>query len=211
MIRQQTREVYYLLTRYLNLPNYYPAKLRFAFRAPANGYYLHLACGKVYIPGMVNIDGNMFRKTDLWLDFRNGLPFPNGSASFVYCCNSIQHILPDDVIGLLREIRRVLRPDGVARITTICFEYALEIAAGKTEFRWPRSFDDPLGQAINYLFCDGHCKYAYSFGVLASLAQQAGFREVIHYSREHGCQPKRYANVEVGNEPKDQLVVELRP
>jgi SAM-dependent methyltransferase len=211
MIRQQVKEVYYLLARFLTVPNYYFAKLRLARRAGPKGHYLHLGCGGKYIPGMINIDANFFRKTDIWLDLRNGLPCADGSVFFVYCCSVIQQLLPDDAIRFLGEIRRVLRPDGVARLSTISFEHALDVAAGKIERRWPRSFDDPLGQAINYLFCDGQCKYAYSFGVLNDFARQAGFREVIHYSREHGCQPKRYGDVEVGDEPKGELVVELRP
>ncbi len=211
MTGAQTKEIYYLLTRILTLPNYYAAKLRLAWRTPPNGHYLHLACGTKYISGMVNIDGYFFRKTDFWLDLRNGLPCKDGSVCFVYFCNSIQHFLPHEAIRLLREIRRVLRPDGIARISAPSFEYVLDIAAGKVESRWPRSFEDPLGQAINHLFCDGACKYAYSFGVFDSFARQAGFREVIDYSREHDCQPKRYGDVEVGNEPKGQLIVELRP
>ena len=211
MIRQQVKDVYYLLTRFLTIPNYYVAKLRLARRAGPNGHYVHLACGPNYIPGMINIDGNFFRKTDLWLDLRNGIPCGTGSAFFVYCCSTLTVFLPDDALRLLREIRRALRPDGTARISVASFEYALDIATGKVESKWPRPFDDPLGQAINHLFCDGQNKYAYSFSVLSSFARQAGFREVIHYSQEHGCQPKRYGDVEVGNEPKGSLVVELRP
>ncbi len=211
MIRQQVKDVYYLLTPYLTLPNYYIAKLRLARRTSPNGLYLHLACGGKYIPGMVNIDVNFFRKTDVWLDLRNGLPCTDGSVFFVYFCTSIQHLLPEDALRLLREIRRVLRPDGIARLSTISIEHALDIASGKAKSTWPRVFDDPLSQAINYLFCDGQCRYAYSFSILESFARQAGFREVIHYSQEHGTQPKRYGDVEVGNEEEGELVVELRP
>lgn len=211
MIRQQVKDVYYSLTRFLTVPNYYVAKLRLSRHAGTNGHSMHLGCGGNYITGMINIDANLFRKTDLWLDLRIGLPCGDGSASFVYCSHTLEHFFPNDALQILGEIRRVLRPDGIARIAVPSFEYAMDIAAGKIEEKWPRSFDDPLGQAINYLFCDGQHKYAYSFGVLDSFARQAGFREVIHYSQEHGCQPKRYGEVEVGNEPKGSLVVELRP
>ncbi|HEY7152861.1 MAG TPA: methyltransferase domain-containing protein [Gemmataceae bacterium] len=211
MVGQRWKEIYFFLTHFLTWPNYYLAKLRLRLRAGPKGHYLHLACGAIYIPGMINIDGNWFRKTDLWLDLRNGLPCATGSVAFVYCSHAIGNILPEEALQLLGEIRRVLRPDGVARIALPSFEHALLIAAGKAESKWPRSFDDPYGQAINYLFCDGTNKYFYSFSVFDGFARQAGFREVFHYSQEHGCQPKRYGDVEVGNEPKGSFVVELRP
>lgn len=211
MIRQQLKDVYFSIVRFLTIPNYYIAKLRFGMRAGASGHYLHLGCGPNYIPGMINIDGNVRRKIDLWMDLRNGLPFKSGSVFFVFCSHTLEHLLPDDALRLLGEIHRVLRPDGVARIAVPSFQYTLDIAAGKAESKWPRSFDDPFGQAINYLFCDGQHKYAYSFGVLSSFAHQAGFRDAIHYSEKHDCQPKQYGHVEVGNEPKGSLVVELLP
>jgi predicted SAM-dependent methyltransferase len=211
MIGQQVKDVYYSLIRYLTVPNYYIAKLQLARRTGPKGHYLHLACGDKYMPGMINIDGNFFRKTDFWLDVRNGLPCAAGSVSFAYCCHALEHFLPEDALLLLGELRRVLRPDGVARIAIPSFEHALSIAAGKAKSKWPRSFDDSYGQAINYLFCDGQHKYAYSFSVLDRFARQAGFREVINYSQEHGCQPKRYGDVKVQNEPKGSLIVELRP
>lgn len=210
MIRQQVKDVYHILTRFLTLPNYYIAKLRLAFRSNPKGHYLHLACGPVYIPGMINTDVNIFRKTDLWLDLRNGLPCADSSVYFVYFCNAIHHLYPDDAIRLLKEIRRVLRPDGIARVSAPSFEYVLqEIVTGKVQSKWPRAFEEPLAQAINQIFCDGQCKYAYSFGVFDTFARQAGFREVINYSQKYGNQLKRYGDIEVGNEPKTQLVVEL--
>jgi predicted SAM-dependent methyltransferase len=211
MIGQRKKDVYYFLTRILTFPNYYVAKLRFSWPAGPDGHYLHLGCGPKYIAGMINIDGNIFRKVDLWLDLRNGLPFRSGSVSFAYCRDTLEHFFPDEALQILRELRRVLRPDGVARIAVPSFEHALDIAAGKVEYQWPRESDDPLGQAINYLFCDGQHKYAYSFGVLSDFARQAGFHEVIPYSQRHACQPKKYGKIEVGNELEGSLIVELMP
>jgi predicted SAM-dependent methyltransferase len=211
MIRQRVKDIYYALTRILTFPNYYLAKLRLALRAEPKGHYLHLACGPIYIPGMINIDGNIFRKIDVWLDLRNGIPCGDKSASFVYFCSTLQMFYPEDAIRLLREFRRVLRPDGIARVSVPSFEFAMDIVTGKAKCQWPRVFEDPYGQAINYLFCDGASRYFYSFSVLDHFARQAGFRQVINYSQEHGCQPKRYGEVEVGNEGEGSLVVELLP
>lgn len=211
MIRQQVKDVYYSLTRLLTRPNYYFAKLRLGFRSNPDGHCIHLGCGVKYIEGLINIDANIFRKIDLWMDLRNGLPFKSGSVSFAYCCHTLEHFFPDDAMGILRELRRVIRPDGIVRMAVPSFQFALDIAAGKAEAKFPRCFEDPQSQAINYLFCDGQHKYAYSFGLLNSFAREAGFREVFHYSQKYACQPKRYGNVEIGNEPEGSLIVELMP
>ena len=64
------------------LPNYYLR--RYVVSAgPANGArHLHLGCGTKYLPGFLNIDGNLFNKIDLWLDVRNGLPFSSELRRF---------------------------------------------------------------------------------------------------------------------------------
>ena len=86
---------------------------------------------------------------------------------------------------------------------------ALNIIEGKAKSQWPRNFVDPMSQAINYLFCDGQHKYAYTFNILENFARQAGFSKVVNYSAEHNLSPKNYFGVEVGNEVTGSLVVEL--
>ncbi len=211
MIRQSLKDVYFGLARYLAKPNHWARQLRYRLRGPERpeGHYLHLGCGFKYIPGMINADGNLFRRIDLWIDLRNGLPFPDRSCALVYSSHTLEHLYPDEAIALLREVRRVLADDGVARIAVPSMEYALEVARGETAEDWPRAFDDPIAQAVNYLFCDGQHKYAYSFEVLRTFAEQAGFEGVVNYSSFDGVAPKRYGAVTVGDEPAGSLVVEL--
>ena len=209
MIRQQIKDVYFGLVRYLSMPNALVARLRFR-KAPApKGFRLHLGCGPHYIAGMINIDGNLFRKKDLWFDLRNALPFPDQSASLVYSSHMLEHLYPEDALRLLKEIHRVLRDDGVARIAVPSMEHAMAIARGDASMQFPRSFDDPLAQAINYLFCDGQHKFGYSSGLLEAFARQAGFTRIAQYSAQHGVSPKVYGTVSLGNEPSGSLVVEL--
>lgn len=211
MIRQSIKDLYFQGVRYLSLPNYAYKKARYGLGKPARpeGHYLHLGCGFKYLEGMINTDGNAFRKIDLWLDLRNGLPFPEKSCRFVYSSHTIEHLFPYEAIALLREVRRVLTPDGIARIAVPSFEYALEIARGLHVEDWPRAFADPSAQAINYLFCDGQHKYAYNYDVLSTFAKEAGFREIVNYSEPNGVKPKTYGAVTVGDEPAGSLIVEL--
>lgn len=210
MIRQSLKDAYFAISRYVCLPATWLASARYRLRPPAEGYYVHLGCGHKYIDGLINADGNRFRKIDLWIDLRNKLPFPDGSCAFVYSSHTLEHLFPDEAIALLGEIRRVLRPDGVARIAVPSFEHALVVANGGRVEDWPRAFEDPVAQAVNYLFCEGQHKYAYSAAVLERFARLAGFGDVTNYSREHGVEPRRYGRVVVGDEPEGSLIVELR-
>jgi predicted SAM-dependent methyltransferase len=211
MIRQSIKDAYFLLVRYLSLPNTALRGLRYKLTGPPapEGFYVHLGCGHKYLDGLINADGNVFQKIDLWLDLRNRLPFPSRSCKFVYSAHTLEHLFPDEAVRLLREVRRMLRVDGIARIAVPSMEYAIEIARGLHVEDWPRPFRDPLAQAINYLFCDGQHKYAYSFDALATFAREAGFSRIINYSSTYGVAPKQYGSVTVGDEPAGSLVVEL--
>jgi predicted SAM-dependent methyltransferase len=211
MIRQSIKDAYFQFVRYLTLPSTTFNRLRYRWSGPPTpeGYYVHLGCGFKYIDGLINADGNLFRKIDLWLDLRNRLPFPTRSCKFVYTAHMIEHLFPYEALSLLREIRRVLKEDGVARVAVPSMEYALEIARGLHVDDWPRPFQDSAAQAVNYLFCDGQHKYAYNFDILADFARQAGFSRVVNYSQASGVAPKRYGSVVVGDEPVGSLVVEL--
>lgn len=212
MVRQQIKDLLFGLNRFAVIPHQrITAPLRFR-SPPPGGWAVNLGCGATYIKGLINCDGNAMQKIDLWLDLRNRLPFPDASCSLVYCSHTLEHMFPDDAIAMLREVRRVLRPaDGVARFAVPSMEYAMVIARGGATMQYPREFVSPLGQAINYLFCDGQHKFAYCFEVFEAFAKQAGFTRVRNYSGEHGVTPATYGAHTLGNEYEGSLVVELRP
>jgi predicted SAM-dependent methyltransferase len=211
MIRQSIKDAYFQLVRYASLPNTAFKALRYRLTGPPapDGFYVHLGCGHKYLHGLINTDGNVFCKIDLWQDLRNRLPFPAKSCKFVYSAHTLEHLFPYEAVRLLREVRRTLKDDGMARIAVPSMEYALEIARGQHVEDWPRPFQDSVAQAINYLFCDGQHKYAYNFQALATFAREAGFSRIVNYSAEHGVAPKQYGSIVVGDEPVGSLVVEL--
>lgn len=210
MIEQGAKDLYFAANRWLSRPNLTLARLRFRNPDRPEGHYLHLGSGATYIPGMINAEGNLLARKDLWLDLRNPIPFPDASVFFLYCSHTLEHFVPTDAQRLLYEMRRILAPDGVVRLAVPSFEHALAIAAGQATATWPRAFDDAHAQAVNYLFCDGQHKYAYSFGLLERFARDAGFGSVEHYSARHGTTAKDYGAVRVGDEVEGSLVVELR-
>lgn len=207
MLAQSVKDLYFLTTRFAVVPNTFWK--RFVYRNK-NDLILHLGCGDDYREGMVNVDGNIARKKDTWLDLWNRLPFANKSAKLIYCCHTLEHLFPEDAISVLKELHRVVADDGVVRLAVPSFERCLEIAAGRDESHWPRDFESSMSQAINYLYCDGQHKYAYRYDNMRVFAEQAGFKSVYNYSGEHGVAPRGYDHVTLGDEPPCSLIVELR-
>lgn len=210
MLAQQIKDALFAVNRVAVLPNHYLWRARLRGQKGRGTLHLHLGCGDHYIEGMINCDGNVLRKVDHWLDLRLPLPFPDASAAVVYSSHTLEHLYPEEALRLLREIFRVLAPTGVARIGVPDVSHFFKIAHGDAKSGWPRNFDDPVGQAVNYLFCDGQHRYAYNAAILTDFARQAGFSSVRVVSEEVGLAPQPYGELMLGNEPEGTLVVELR-
>lgn len=208
MIRQDLKDLYFLAAKWLAYPNYLFASMRYAIAGP-KPLLVHLGCGETYLDGMINVDGNIRRKKELWLDLRNGLPFRSQSVSFAYCSHTIEHLYPSDAIALLREIHRVLKPGHCARIAVPSFEHAMDIVQQKCTSEWPLRFENGASQAVNYLFCDGQHRYGYTSEILTNFATKAGFTNIRDISKTDGISPKEYCGKTVGHEPDGSLVFEL--
>jgi predicted SAM-dependent methyltransferase len=208
MLSQTLKDAYFAVNRYAVLPN--TVRVRWRYRKPSgSGLYLHLGCGANPIEGMINVDGNVQRRA-VWLDLRNRLPFPDESAKVVYCSHVLEHFFPEDAQAVLKEMRRVLRGDGVVRLATPSMEHALRVARGEAKCTFPRQYQDPLAQAVEYLFCYGQHKYGYSFSLVEEFARAAGFSQVEDCSAQYGLAPRQYDHLLLGKEPEGSLVVELR-
>ncbi|NVM20706.1 MAG: methyltransferase domain-containing protein [Desulfobacterales bacterium] len=177
MIHQKVKDVYYLLLypvsfflRFLYMMHYKIFRSEFT--------KIHVGCGRNYLSGFVNIDANFQRKADYLLDARVKLPFPDDTIDFIYSCHMLEHVHITEAINMLKDWYRVLKPSGYARLTLPDFEYAIQIASKKHEAKFPRAFDSPNGQAINFLFCDGQHKFAYAADVIEELASKIGFSKV---------------------------------
>ena len=92
MIGQTVKDAYLGLVRVGSLPNSMFARLRFTRKEASEGLYIHLGSGQDYDPVMINVEGNLFRKRDIWHDLRNRLRFPTGSAFFVYSSHVLEHL-----------------------------------------------------------------------------------------------------------------------
>ena len=95
-----------------------------------NGARLHLGCGAKYLPGWINSDGQehpvvegVTGNPDVVVDLYKDLPaIPSDSLVQVYWSHGVEHIYVDCLVGVLAQLRRVLRPGGVLTLATTSLE-----------------------------------------------------------------------------------------
>src|SRR5688500_9867663 len=85
---------------------------------------LHVGSGPLVRAGWTNIDLDRFPGVDYVIDVRGGLPFRN--VRHIYAEHFLEHLSYDDGARFLRECRRVLRPDGVLRLSTPNLEWVMQ-------------------------------------------------------------------------------------
>jgi SAM-dependent methyltransferase len=66
------------------------------------------------------------------------LPLPDSFFHRVLCLDVVEHLYPRQLSQTLREIRRVLRPDGYAVFHTLPNRWALEVGYPLLQRLWPR-------------------------------------------------------------------------
>jgi predicted SAM-dependent methyltransferase len=89
---------------------------------------VNLGCGATYHPDWVNMDVEPRASEIRRWDVRVRLPFDDGSIDAVYTSHLVEHLAPDDLVRLLRDICRVIRTGGIVRIVapdleSICRAY----------------------------------------------------------------------------------------
>lgn len=95
---------------------------------------LHIGCGDINSPGFINLDArplphvHIVSKNIFRLDM-----IPNDSLDMVYMSHVLEHVPRNKAIEVIREMARVLKPDGVLRISVPDFDYVIAIyeASGK--------------------------------------------------------------------------------
>ncbi len=182
MLHQRYKDLVFAGVAKATLPNYLLRKGLYALRPTSRPAHLHLGCGPKYLDGFINIDANPLHSVDLWLDVRNGLPFPSNSVDSIYSTHMFEHFFEAELRRILRECFRVLKPGGGVRLIVPNLAGAIQAyAEQRTEWfedRFPHHFDSLGGRFSNFLFCDGQHRTAFDFDYMDEVLQKAGFQQV---------------------------------
>lgn len=136
---------------------------------------LHLGCGKIKIPGYLNVDIMDGDAVDLVADIRD-LPLEKNHYDVIYSCAAIEHFGRKEWIPLLQHWFTFLKPGGKIYLSTSDFDALVE----------QYQKDKNLGQLLGLLIGGQKDDYdwhgmVFNFDVLKNGLEQAGFKNVETY------------------------------
>lgn len=116
-------------------------------------------------------------------DLRRGIPYPDNSVDLIRASHLIEHFTLEEAHNLCREIYRVLKPGGFARILTpdahlILKHYLNGDMSYFNQIQPPEYIQAPTeGEKLSRLLFSGDYshKAIYDFGMLKNFLHQAGF------------------------------------
>ena len=77
---------------------------------------LNFACGSRIHPDWVNIDFSPVDKRVKKLNLLRTLPFTDKSFDVAYSSHFLEHLTPQKGLQILKEIKRILKPNGIVRL-----------------------------------------------------------------------------------------------
>lgn len=78
---------------------------------------LNWGCGAAGEPGWINSDQKTGPNIDISCDIRSGLPLEDGSIDYAVSIHALPEVTHQDLVPVLGELRRVLKPGGVLRLS----------------------------------------------------------------------------------------------
>jgi predicted SAM-dependent methyltransferase len=153
------------------------------------GTLVNLGCGHKPWDGWINVDaGQRSKYADVISDIK-ALPFDSGTVDVMTAIHVVEHFYEWEVVPMLSEWRRVLKPTGLLILELPCmdkvFTYIKNCIMANTGFQaqmtWWAMWGDP-----RYKDPDMCHKYAYTTGLMKQTLEQAGFdRITVEEPRYH--------------------------
>jgi predicted SAM-dependent methyltransferase len=184
MRSQKLKDLYFTLVRPITKVNHYRHRVFCPISSgpSSNGpIWLNIGSGEKYLKGFINIEGNLFRRKDLWLDIRNGFPFPPNSVDGLYACHIFEHLYLSDLKKVLIESHRILKPGSGMRVLVPSLEEAIHAYVGKNSdwfTGFPTSFKSLGGKFFNLILCDSQHKLVFDFSFMNEVLEEAGFSQI---------------------------------
>lgn len=171
---------------------------------------MNWGCGSHPAPGWINSDQKSGAGIDISCDIRNGLPLPNDSIAYIVSIHALEEVPYPDIVTVLQELRRVLEPNGILRLSLPDLEKGIEAYRKKDRdyFLIP---DDEVksigGKLIVQLIWYGYSRTLFTYDFIEELLFKAEFRYVnrCRYKESKSQYPDI---VELDNRPQESLFVE---
>ncbi|MFA4828257.1 MAG: methyltransferase domain-containing protein [Thermodesulfovibrionales bacterium] len=134
--------------------------------------------------GFITSDINL--KSDFPFDLRIGLPFPDDSIDIIYAEHVLEHFDYKDLLILLKDCHRALKPTGIMSIVVPNAKIYLTAYFKPEEFEYKKYclYDFGLSYKhnidyVNYMFyMGGHHRYMFDEDSILTLLKDEGFKNV---------------------------------
>jgi predicted SAM-dependent methyltransferase len=166
---------------------------------------LNIGAGPKGKPGWINIDAYKIPGINCVCDCRTSLPFPDNSASLIFCEHFVEHLdYTEEIPYFISECHRVLEKGGIIRIIVPDIELYLR---GYIENDWEtlkkvRPLENERTDSwikceyankmelINMLFRQGiEHKYAYDYEAMEYVLKRFGFKNICRQSYGNSLNP----------------------
>ena len=151
---------------------------------------LHLACGTNVLDGWANIDLESNGAVVGW-NLTDRLPVRSESVDLIYCEHFIEHITLNQATALLVDCHRILRPDGILRVSTPSLKKVIEeYSSGRTQ-EWCDVGWSPATpcQMMNGAFRLWGHRFVYDEDELERILDDAGYRGVTEVAWHESTTP----------------------
>lgn len=162
---------------------------------------LHVGCGRVNSPEFINIDALPYAHVHVVTDNITRLSqFGDETADMVYMSHILEHMRATELTPVLQEMRRVLRPGGILRLSVPDFDRILDVY---------RASDADLDVIRAWLMGGQDDEYNIHYSVfnrksLSRLLQETGFRDIRSWDpqncKHHDFKDKADKAVTIGGQ-----------
>lgn len=141
---------------------------------------VHLGCGLIDYPGFINVDAMPARHIHYLAKINKLNFFKANSANLIYASHCLEHISYIELDVVLKEWYRVLKPNGVIRLSVPNFDTIVNIYNDNNQ---------DINKIIGVLYGEQNYLYNYHYSMfteksLSSLLTGVGFKNVQTW--EHG-------------------------
>jgi SAM-dependent methyltransferase len=173
---------------------------------------LNWGCGPHTPFAWVNSDIEAGTGIDVVADIRKGLPFPDDHFDYIVSI----HVLPElgyrELDPALKELRRVLKPGGVLRLSLPDLDLAINAYRSK-DVDYFLIGDDEVrslaGKMIVQLLWYGRSRSMFTWEFTKELLERTGYRDVVRSA--HAQSSSGLLGItELDNRPLESLFVEAR-